>query len=120
MLELTHAERSRIFNLGYYTWVEQQGVPLEAFERRRAQGFWAGAAARGTRLGRADRRVQRCRRFGEGLLTLAYDELCRRTRERDRSLREKVMSLEEAAALVPDGASRGHRRAARYRARRWR
>ena len=40
-------------------------------------------------------------------MTLAYDELCRRTRERDRSLREKVMSLEEAAALVPDGASVG-------------
>jgi hypothetical protein len=41
VLELTHGERLRIFNLGYYTWVEQQGVPLEAFERRRAQGFWA-------------------------------------------------------------------------------
>src|SRR6516162_7823581 len=41
VLELTHNERSRIFNLGYYTWVEQQGVPLEAFERRRVQGFWA-------------------------------------------------------------------------------
>jgi len=41
VLELTHNERSRIFNLGYYTWVEQLGVPLEAFERRRAQGFWA-------------------------------------------------------------------------------
>jgi cysteine synthase len=41
VLELTHNERSRIFNLGYYTWVEQQGVPLEAFEQRRAQGFWA-------------------------------------------------------------------------------
>jgi glutaconate CoA-transferase, subunit A len=40
-------------------------------------------------------------------LPLAYDELCRRTRERDRSLREKVMSLDEAAALVPDGASVG-------------
>ena len=37
-------------------------------------------------------------------MTIAYDELCRRTRERDRSLREKVMSLEEAAALVPDAA----------------
>ena len=23
--ELTHEERERIFNLGYYTWVEQQG-----------------------------------------------------------------------------------------------
>jgi glutaconate CoA-transferase, subunit A len=41
------------------------------------------------------------------LLTLAYDELCRRTQERDRSLREKVTSLEAAAALVPDGASVG-------------
>jgi glutaconate CoA-transferase subunit A len=41
------------------------------------------------------------------LLTPDYDELCRRTRERDRSLREKVVSLEEAAALVPDGASVG-------------
>jgi glutaconate CoA-transferase, subunit A len=40
-------------------------------------------------------------------VTLSYDELCRRTRERDRSLREKVMSLDEAAALVPDGASVG-------------
>lgn len=40
-------------------------------------------------------------------MTLAYDELRRRTRERDRSLREKVMSLDEAAALVPDGASVG-------------
>jgi len=40
VLELTHAERSRIFNLGYFTWVEQQGVPLEEFERRRGQGFW--------------------------------------------------------------------------------
>lgn len=42
VLELTHHERSRIFNLGYYTWVEQQGVALDAFERRRAPGFWAG------------------------------------------------------------------------------
>jgi glutaconate CoA-transferase subunit A len=35
---------------------------------------------------------------------LGYEELCRRTRERDRGLREKAMSLEAAAALVPDGA----------------
>jgi len=40
VLELTHAERSRIFNLGYYTWVEQQAVPVAEFERRRDQGFW--------------------------------------------------------------------------------
>jgi glutaconate CoA-transferase subunit A len=40
-------------------------------------------------------------------LTLDYTELRRRTKERDRSLREKVMSLDEAAALVSDGASVG-------------
>jgi cysteine synthase len=40
VLELTHGERSRIFNLSYFTWVEQQGVPLDEFERRRSQSFW--------------------------------------------------------------------------------
>ena len=40
-------------------------------------------------------------------MTLSYEELCRRTAARDRSLREKVMTLEEAAALVPDGATVG-------------
>jgi cysteine synthase len=42
VLELTHHERSRIFNLGYFTWVEQQGVPLDEFEARRSQSFWRG------------------------------------------------------------------------------
>jgi len=37
---LTDRGRDRIFNLGYYTWVEQQGVPLEDFEARRDQAFW--------------------------------------------------------------------------------
>lgn len=45
VLELTHTERNRIFNLGYYTWVEQQGVSIEDFERRRKQKFWQGLAA---------------------------------------------------------------------------
>jgi glutaconate CoA-transferase subunit A len=40
-------------------------------------------------------------------LTLSYAEIRSRTEERDRSLREKVISLDEAAALVPDGASVG-------------
>jgi len=39
-LELTQFDRNRIFNLGYYTWVEQQGTPFELFERRRGQQFW--------------------------------------------------------------------------------
>src|SRR5262245_45430474 len=29
VLDLTERDRNRIFNLGYYTWVEQQGTPLE-------------------------------------------------------------------------------------------
>ena len=41
-LELTERERNRIFNLGYYTWVEQQGTPFELFEARRHQPFWEG------------------------------------------------------------------------------
>jgi cysteine synthase len=40
VLDMTGRERARIFNLGYYTWVEQQGIALEDFERRRTQGFW--------------------------------------------------------------------------------
>ena len=42
MIELTHQDRNRIFNLGYYTWVEQQGTPLPVFEARRSQSFWKG------------------------------------------------------------------------------
>ena len=42
VLELSHVERTRIFNLGYYTWVEQQGVSLEDFDRRKHQPFWQG------------------------------------------------------------------------------
>jgi cysteine synthase len=38
--ECTTLERHRIFNLGYFTWVEQQGIPLEAFEARRQPHFW--------------------------------------------------------------------------------
>ena len=42
MIECTHRDRSRVFNLGYYTWVEQQGTPFELFEARRHQSFWQG------------------------------------------------------------------------------
>lgn len=38
--ELSHKEREGIFNLGYYTWVEQQGVSLEDFTARKTQSFW--------------------------------------------------------------------------------
>ena len=40
MLELSQRDKERVFNLGYYTWVEQQGVDLSHFEARRNQDFW--------------------------------------------------------------------------------
>ncbi len=42
LLETTRTDRRRIFDLGYYTWVEQQGVPVDAFTARWHQSFWAG------------------------------------------------------------------------------
>ncbi|MEM7194535.1 MAG: pyridoxal-phosphate dependent enzyme [Pseudomonadota bacterium] len=38
--ELTTEDRRRIFNLGYYTWVEQRGISVEDFDRRKRQSFW--------------------------------------------------------------------------------
>jgi cysteine synthase len=42
MIELDRAGHERIFNLGYYTWVEQQGVELSDFDARRDQAWWDG------------------------------------------------------------------------------
>ena len=42
LMEMGTVERERVFNLGYYTWVEQQGVSLEDFQARRSQTFWRG------------------------------------------------------------------------------
>lgn len=39
--ELDGTERRRIFNLGYFTWVEQQGVSVAEFEARQTQQYWA-------------------------------------------------------------------------------
>ncbi len=38
--ELSSRDRDRIFNLGYFTWVEQQGVSVEDFVARRDPAFW--------------------------------------------------------------------------------
>lgn len=40
VLELNESDRRRIFNLGYYTWVEQRGVSIEDFTARHDQAFW--------------------------------------------------------------------------------
>jgi cysteine synthase len=46
MLECGPEDRERMFNLGYFTWVEQRGVTLELFEARRSQQFWVDTRAR--------------------------------------------------------------------------
>jgi len=38
--ELSQKDKERIFNLGYYTWVEQQGVSIEAFNARKPSSYW--------------------------------------------------------------------------------
>ncbi len=42
VLETSAMDRNRMFNLGYYTWVEQQGISLADFDKRRNQSFWRG------------------------------------------------------------------------------
>lgn len=42
MIELGRFDRERVFNLAYYTWVEQQGTSIDDFDRRREQSLWNG------------------------------------------------------------------------------
>jgi cysteine synthase len=42
LLELSIRDRARIFNLGYFTWVEQRGISIDELEARRDQAFWRG------------------------------------------------------------------------------
>ena len=41
LLETTKRDRERIFNLGYFTWVEQQGLSFDDFVARREASFWS-------------------------------------------------------------------------------
>jgi cysteine synthase len=45
LLETTTRDRDRIFDLGYYTWVEQRGTSIEDFVARREPEFWVGLRA---------------------------------------------------------------------------
>ncbi len=42
MIVLTRNDRLRLFNLRYYTWVEQQGISSDEFQMRMDQSFWTG------------------------------------------------------------------------------
>lgn len=46
LLETTTRDRERIFDLGYYTWVEQRGTAIEDFVARRDQSFWTDLRSR--------------------------------------------------------------------------
>jgi len=46
LIEATFDDRQRIFNLGYFTWVEQQGVTFADFVARRDQQFWVALRRR--------------------------------------------------------------------------
>lgn len=46
LLETTTRDRERIFDLGYYTWVEQRGTSIEDFVARREPEFWTGLHSR--------------------------------------------------------------------------
>ena len=71
----TRVDRERIFNLGYYTWVEQQGISLDDFEARRDPAFWTRHPRGRRRLGRADRRVQRPHRRPGGAVSVTASRL---------------------------------------------
>ena len=51
LLDLTPADRRRIFNLGYFTWVEQQGIAFDQFVERREPAFWRELRVHPARLG---------------------------------------------------------------------
>ncbi len=40
LLEMSRIDRERVFNLGYYTWVEQQDISVEDFDARRSLDYW--------------------------------------------------------------------------------
>jgi cysteine synthase A len=40
LIELSFRDRERIFNLGYFTWVEQQGYGVDEFSTRAKPAFW--------------------------------------------------------------------------------
>jgi cysteine synthase len=46
LLETTTQDRDRIFDLGYYTWVEQRGTSIEDFVARRQPAFWVDLRSR--------------------------------------------------------------------------
>ena len=74
LLELTPAERERIFNLGYFTWVEQQGVAVRRLRRPPRPGLLARPAGERPRLGRRDRGDERAGRGRGGRVTDARRE----------------------------------------------
>jgi hypothetical protein len=66
LLELTYAERRRVHNLKYYTWVEQQGKTSEELNAQwyDAEEYWGGIHATADKI---DERIEEFNRL-TGLL----------------------------------------------------
>ena len=60
-------QRKRIFNLGYYTWVEQQGIAVEDFDRRKQQPSGRACRRPIPAVGQADHAIQRGQRRPSGM-----------------------------------------------------
>ncbi len=67
MQELTYADRKRVHNLKYYTWVEQQGKTVEELNALwyDTEGTWDDRPRAGQGPGRPDQRFQRGHRAAE-------------------------------------------------------
>jgi cysteine synthase len=71
-MEASQRDRERMFNLGYFTWVEQQGIPVEHFRARKSHTFWNGLRPL---LQRWDAEIERFNAEVEGSLDLSqFDE----------------------------------------------
>ena len=102
----TYEERERIFNLGYFTWVEQQGVSLDEFEARRHQALLGREIARAVGgLGRADRRVQRAHRRAGEAVTPSQPPRLRRLRRRAAPPASRIRSAARTRARATSTTS---------------
>ena len=101
VLELGARDRARIFNLGYYTWVEQQGVSIEEFTARRDQRFWIGLRSHLSVWDDLDPRVQPPR--GRGLLTGRNRGDASLDLRVPRLRRRRAAALTRSAARTPAG-----------------
>ena len=97
LLELPARDRGRIFNLGYFTWVEQQGVSVEDFTLAATSRSGARCGTHAG-LGRDDRRVQRADRRPRGAVSASRPDRLLRVRGGGRPARPVPFRCPNAGA----------------------